>query len=260
MPTHALHRPSLSLGWLLATCLGACVGTPTPEPPDNLPRLPRPDDSRVFGPVVAVEVSSEPGNLPPIFVLGAPGAVQPSTQLWLVNLDSDAQPALVDAASDGSFQAEIVGQLNDRVRLVSRTDRQHSPALDAYVAVAGRDMYGLAALPPDGLPCLTIEPADDLETLVSSGADETRELVLTSRCPGPVALEAKLRFGNAGFAIDAPTSIPANGEAKLRLHVAGHDDAREHADVVLLDVSTGSQHGRYAVGVWSISRASVGSE
>src|SRR5689334_1203421 len=123
MPTPA-PRPAVCLRWLLATSLGACVGTPTPEPPDNLPR---PDDTRIFGLPIAVDLEVTPVSLPPITIQGEAGAVVPDSELWVVNLDNPAvEPLTLRATELGSFEGKLVGQLGDRVRLVSRTESQHS--------------------------------------------------------------------------------------------------------------------------------------
>jgi hypothetical protein len=254
MPTHA-HRPTVSIRWILATCLSACVGTPTPEPPDNLPR---PDDSKIFGPLQAREfVTAIDAVARDIPIVGDPRSVTPDTDVWVVNLDRAGPAVTTRAKLDGSFRIAVVGAPNDRVRIVSRTDTRHSLPLDAHV-IDGNDGVAVAQLPPGGLPCLTISN-DELSTVVS-GKDVSSRFTLVSACSEPISISARLRFGDTGFAIDAPTSVPANGEASITVRITAHDDPREHADVVLLDVESGSRSGEYALGVWSVAASSLDDE
>ncbi|HEX5655626.1 MAG TPA: hypothetical protein VFX59_00455 [Polyangiales bacterium] len=249
MPTHA-PRPTVCIRWFLATCLGACVGTPTPEPPDNLPR---PDDWKIFGGSVPLATTTDVRELvSPIPFAGSVGSVAPNSELWVVNLDrAEVSPLTVIADAQGGFTGMLSAQLNDRVRLVSRTDSQHSLPLDAYVITGMNNQAQLAQLPSTELSCLRVTPAEELTAVV--GNDVTRRFTLTSTCSEPISLDARLRFGDAGFAIDAPTSLPANGRAEITVRITGHDDPREHADILLLDVESGANRGRYALGVWSVA-------
>jgi hypothetical protein len=247
MPTHA-HRPTVCPRWILATCLSACVGTPTPEPPDNLPR---PDESKIFGPLIMLNFEGAIDTVSRVIpVVGDPRAVAPNTDVWVVNLDGSGPAVTMPSKSDGSFRATVFAAPNNRVRIVSRTDSQHSLPLDAHViSVDGEP--ALAQLPAGGLPCLTITP-DELDNVVS-GKDLSRRFTLESACDEPITVSARLRFGDAGFALDAPTTVPANGTAAITVEVTAHDDAREHADIVLLDVASRSITGQYALGVWSVA-------
>lgn len=258
MPTHA-PRPAVCIRWILATCLGACVGTPTPEPPDFLPR---PDQTRIFGPrLMTVDNTAQPESIVSIAVVGNAGAVMPDSELWVVNLDNPGvAPITVRARVDGSFRGTLQGSPSDRVRMVTRTDTQHSLPLDARVVRVDASQVGLAQLPFEGLPCLTITPEDELTEVVSDGEQATRRFALQSRCDEPVALTAQLRFGDVGFTLEAPASVPADGEAAISVRISGHEDPREHADVVLLEVESGTRRGRYALGVWSIAASSLGNE
>jgi hypothetical protein len=249
MPTHA-PRPTVSRRWILATCLGACVGTPTPEPPDNLPR---PNESLIFGPRVTSEHYPTDAALPPIPIAGGAGSVTPDSELWVVNLDrAELEPATLRATPTGAFSGEVRGQANDRVRLVSRTDNQHSLPLDAHVLPIEGGEFALAQLPFEGLSCLTVTPEDELTTIVSN-QDTTRHFTLSNACSEPVALQVRLRFGDAGFTLAAPTSLAAAAQASITVHITGHEDTREHADILLLDVQAGAQRGRYALGLWSVA-------
>jgi hypothetical protein len=250
MPTHA-PLPTVTFRWLLATCLGACVGTPTPEPPDTLPR---PDGTFVFG--GRAEVLSHTDNATSIPIGGLARSVPANSEVWVVNLDSrDTPPLTLRAASNGSFTGELAGRRGDRVRIVTRTDTQHSLPLDARVVEASANELGLSPLPAGGLSCLTVEP-EDLTALVD-GKDVTERIDVRSTCSEPVSLSAALRFGDTGFALDAPTTIAANGRAAITVRITSHDDAREHADIVLLDVESGTQRGRYALGIWSVAASSL---
>ncbi len=255
MPTHA-PRPTDCLRWILATCaacLGACVGTPTPEPPDTLPR---PNDGLIFGATVELTNFPTDNTVPPIPVGGSAGAVPPGSDVWVVNLDRDSVPPLtLRATANGSFDGKISGQDGDRVRIIARTDTQHSLPLDAFVMPIDARQSALAPLPPQGLSCLSLA-AEDLTSIVREGKDSTRKIELRSTCREPVTLGARLRFGDAGFVVEAPASV--NGAASITVRITGHDDPREHADILLLDVQSGTQTGRYALGLWSVAAASLG--
>jgi hypothetical protein len=261
MPTHA-YRLRLFVcslpAWVVATCVSACVGTPTPEPPDTLPR---PDETKIFGAMIEIDIVSTPATNISIPITGKANAVEPNSELWIVNLDSTDPPRTTRAAGNGAFGTEISGEPGDRIRLVVRTDSRHSLPLDATVIKTGASTYGVGQLPATALPCLSVEPANELTSVVGQGRELTRQFTLTSSCREPVDVDsATLRFGDAGFDLSAPTRVLPGQSALLEVRISGHDDAREHADIVLLEVSSGGQSGRYALGLWSVATSSVGND
>ncbi|HEY6882144.1 MAG TPA: hypothetical protein VI299_29140, partial [Polyangiales bacterium] len=138
-------------------------------------------------------------------------------------------------------------------------DLRLSLPIEGQVVSVGPGMLILTQALPTALSCLDIEPADEINVVVTG--EVTRHFTLTSRCDEPVRIDrAQLRFGEQSFALDAPTSLAAHGTAELKVRFRGHDDAQAKADIVLLDVSSGSQSGRYALGIWSVSAASMGSD
>ncbi|MET0284579.1 MAG: hypothetical protein ABW352_08925 [Polyangiales bacterium] len=225
------------------------MGTPTPEPPDTLPR---PDENLIFGGAESVRTLDNATLIP---VDGPAMSVAANSELWIVNLDdADVAPRTLRAEANGSFEGTITGQVGDRIRIVTRTDSRHSLPLDGRVGTSVSGL-GISQLPFEGLDCLTIEPAD-LTALVD-GKDTSKRFNVRSRCSEPVTLNAELRFGDAGFALDTPATVAANGRAAITVNITRHDDAREHADIVLLDVESGSQRGRYALGIWSVATSTL---
>jgi hypothetical protein len=265
MPTHVRKRFCTRRWLLLAACASACVGTPTPEPPDNLPS---PDADRIFGISVAETLSDPRVATAAVPLAGQPGAVPANSDLWIVDLDDpSAAPLTVRARADGSFSTKVAANMGDRLRLVVRSAGQHSLPLDALYAEASDSstvtpMVSVIPLPPQGVDCLQVEPVAEITRVVRSGQSQDDSFVLTNRCD--VALQitgGALRFGDQGFSLATPPeSVPVNGSARLTVTFEGHDDAREHADIVLFDVHADGRVGRYALGVWSLSSSGSGND
>jgi hypothetical protein len=236
---------SLVIGLWLGALGAACVGTPTPEPPDFLPR---PEAGLIsMGPVTTGEVG--PSEILPVQVMGEPGAVAGETDVWLVNLDSrDVDPVYARAAADGSFRTEIAGLPGDRVRLISRTLSQHSLPLDFEVVFANMQL-GLSRLPDTSLACLEVLPSEQL-SLAPNGEEV---FVITNDCAEPASLESSaLRFGDQGFSLADTVKTVAPGDS-VELRVAfGPGSSAEQADIVLLELVAGEASGRYALGVWGL--------
>jgi hypothetical protein len=155
------------------------------------------------------------------------------------------EPVRVKAAADGSFSSVVVfGSDGDRVRLVSRTSEQHSAPLDLEFVTDGLDA-SLRVLPDTALDCLELTPPDELRT-VDEGS-----FVITNGCDAAVTLtRAELRIGGQGFELGTIAESLAVG-AELRIPITyDSDEADEQADILLLDVESGTNRGRYALGLW----------
>jgi hypothetical protein len=270
MSTHALLRFCTHRWALLVACASACVGTPTPEPPDYLPT---PNGGLIFGiPTVTTLAEPHPDvRTAEVPLTGNAGAVEPNSDLWIVNLDDQSAPPLVvRVRGNGSFSTKVDANMGDRLRLVSRSARQHSLPLDALYADAVDSttvtpMVSLIPLPPQGLDCLQVAPVAEITRVVASGKSLEDSFVLTNRCSAALEItNATLRFGDQGFSLATPpASVPVNGTAKLTVRFAGHDDPSERADILLLDVQQegrGGAVGRYALGVWSLSSSGSGND
>jgi hypothetical protein len=263
MPNHARPRSWHPRWALLAACASACVGTPTPEPPDYAPELlPTPDGGLIFATDARIEVATL--NDPPSAPLsGQRDAVVPDSRVWIVNLDDlTSLPLEVRARANGSFSAMVQARPGDRLRIVSRTDTRHSLPLDAEFVEAEPGMVRIVALPPTELPCLQVSPPREIVRTLEPGQSLEERFELRNRCSEPVQIEdARLRFGDQGFSLaDAPETIAPNQRASLTVSLDGHADATERADIVLLDVRSGGERGRYALGVWSVSATGSGND
>ena len=243
---------------LLSSLCAACVGTPTPEPPDYVPEYnplaaPSAGGFRPEVRVLVTEVDASASNMP-IPVRADPGTVPGSSEVTLTNLDDlDSRPITVRAAADGSFATMITGRIGQRVRIVYRTTEKHSLPLD--LEISGTPMF--TALRPvatrEMLECVSITPSDELSVSVEQGAS-TGSFTIDNRCAEPVRLDrAELRFGDQGFRLTAPPgSVDANRSVKLDVLFPTLRDANERADIVLLELSTSAGAARYALGVWSV--------
>ena len=233
--------------WLVA-CAGACTGTPTPEPPDNLPA---PDPTRIF---TAMATVSTPVNPPQICELsGKPGAVPAGSSLWVVDLDDPGAPAVtLQADASGAFEGQIAAQVGDRVRLVVRSERQHSLPLDG-VCKDGMDKLALEAPPDQTFACLELTPSD-LTELLAAGEVAQAGFTLTNHCDAAIQIvSAELRFGDQGVAIsDSPSTIPVDGTAELGVTLMG--DGTTRTDIVLLGLASGTSKARYALGAWTVAK------
>lgn len=227
--------------------LGGCGGTPTADPPDFLPT---PSAGRIgVGPEVLPTGGPSTEGLGPIQLVGGEGAVDGQAELWIVNLDRLTEdPQVIRPRADGSFSAEVEGNLGDRVRLVSRTEDRHSLPLDLEV-VRSAEVAALAALQDQGLACLKVAPAQELDL----GSEPTREasFTLDNTCDADIVIErAALRFEEADLVLAAPSVVARGAQVDINLRL---DKAlsEERWDIVLLDVSAAGEEGRYALSVWA---------
>jgi hypothetical protein len=236
------------------------VGTPTPEPPDFDP-LPRPFADGISATVRAVDadVFVDTGgreiNLPVTVPLtAAAGTVLGGSEIWLVNLDDpNSAPLTLSAKSDGSFTTTVTGIAGQRVRLIYRTASKHSLPLDLEITGSGMFTAITPLRAKPFLPCFSITPSEEITESIARGASARQTFTLENGCSEAVDIErAELRFGDAGFRLTTPPdSVPANGSAKLTVIFPDHDDERERADIVLLELSSSGQSARYGLGVWS---------
>ena len=255
MPT--CSRRLLAPGWLALACwTGACSGasgTPTPEPPDHLPR---PEFTFIVTSVAERDASTAP--LPPTTLRGQVGTNQDA---WVVNLDAADAPQRVMADAEGAFAVEIRGaRSGDRIRVVARTGVRHSLPYDLQIAGSPGGMVTFQQQSETPLACLSVSPADEITEVVDQASASRRAFLLENRCDGPVRItRAGLRVGGQGIALEpVPEVIPAGAEAELAIVLDGHALASERADVVLLEVAEGDKTGRYALGVYSVSSAGLG--
>ena len=238
-------RPSLlpraALG-LLAFWAAACVGTPTPEPPDFLPL-----DGSLVNTTPVVVAEGPPTSVTPVKLAGEPGAVRSGTRVWLVNLDRpDVAPVEVAAAKDGSFLAEIVGDAGNRVRVVSRSSTQHSLPLDFAIIFANQQLT-LTPLGDTSASCVEVLPAGELS--LAEGDEQTFEI--TNNCADALSLErVALRFGNQGFSLRDTAKTIAPGDSANARVAFGPASTAERAEILLIDVVAGKVSGRYALGLW----------
>jgi hypothetical protein len=242
----------------LTSLCAACVGTPTPEPPDYDP-LPRPDAGGFMTTVRVLMPEVVDSALPPVMVplTALPGTVAPESEVWLINLDEPStSPLTLRADARGGFATIVTGRIGQRVRLLYRTARDHSLPLD--LEITGNPMS--AAIGPmresAALPCLTITPPDEITRVVGEDGNMRGTFALSNSCAEPVTLErAELRFGDVGFRLTTPPdSVPANGRAELTVLFPANTDASERTDIVLLEAASGGARSRYALGVWARAR------
>jgi hypothetical protein len=178
-------------------------------------------------------------------IVGEPGAVQGDTDVWVVNLDDEqVAPKRVRSDAQGRFLVSIEAKPGDRVRLVSRTRDQHSRPFDLE-AVAVDDQLGVRPLMDTALDCLEVTPADEISVF------DEGDFVLRNGCNAAVMVSsAQLRFGDQGFALGTLGQSIAEGD-ELRIRITSSvESADEQADILLLDVQSGTNTGRYALGIW----------
>ncbi|MET0343979.1 MAG: hypothetical protein ABW252_23395 [Polyangiales bacterium] len=256
MPT--LPHSRRALGWLALTCLPiACTGaggTPTPEPPDHLPT------PNIVLPVFTQERTLTNATLGPTPLVGS---VRAGEDAWVVNLDRpEVAPVRVRADGEGTFTARVEGAHDgDRIRVVARTATRHSQPADLTIFGSASEPGMFKAADPTALACLTVE-RDELVSVVARGAAHTQFFNLINRCDQPVRLDdVRMHRGDQGMTVLAPpASIAVGSAAQVAVSFDGHDDDLERADVVLLEISSGAETGRYALGVYSVSSSSLGKD
>lgn len=240
---------SLRVALLGVSALGSasCVGTPLPEPPDELPA---PDYGKFWARDANVMVASAGEST--VMFNGGGGTVLPNTRVWIVNLDRDVLPTQVHADAQGGFSSSMVrAEAGDRLRVLSRTERQHSAPLDLIVTpaeVANGPLY-IAPQPASDLSCLRITP---VATLTLSGAEGA--LRLENACDDEVELtRVALRFGDQGFELaTAPARLAVGQRTTLNIRDSQAAGDAERLEIVLIDAhSAAGQDGRFAVDVFS---------
>lgn len=241
--------PKRARVFALVACgvLGGCGGTPTADPPDFLPT---PSAGRIgVEPEIVSSGGPGPQGFGPIELVGGEGAVDGTAELWIVNLDRlNEAPQVIQPRANGSFSVEVEGNLGDRVRLVSRTEERHSLPLDLEI-VRSAEVAALAPLQDQGLACLKITPAQELDL----GSDRSREasFALDNTCDAELAIErAALRFEETDLMLSAPETIPKGAQVEITLRL-DKTLSEERWDIVLLDVSAAGEEGRYALSVWA---------
>jgi hypothetical protein len=235
------------LGLTAVLGAGACAGTPLPEPPDGLPR---PEFLDGFTPGTAMWPPREQAE---VSFSVRDSAAQVGARMWAVNLDApDVPPQEVSANSMGIVNVTITVAAGDRVRLVSRTDRAHSPPLD-LVAVAPDAVSPPVSIVPlfedTRLDCLRITPSDSLTLAGTRG-----QLTLENQCGVPIGVtRAALRLGDQGIRLAAPPAeIAVGAQVRLTLEDSQGPGVRERLDILLLDVTAADGPSeRYAIDVFS---------
>lgn len=221
-------------------------GTPLPEPPDGLPR---PTWNGFSGPESTDAVAAQ--GLFMVVLGGNDILVKPNSQVWVINLDQPrVPPAVVMARDDGRFVLPIDAADNDRLRVLARTETEHSPPLD-LVAIAPKGMMPARARPGGtiALDCLKRSAA---ETLVFEG--NTGRLELDNQCPAPVTItNAALRLGDRGIALgEVPASIAPGEQVTLTFTDSMGPGTVERLDVLLLELDSGNPLShKYAIDLFT---------
>jgi hypothetical protein len=250
-----MQRRSSGLASLRAALLGAsalggasCVGTPLPEPPDELPA---PDYEHFLANDSGVMVVSTGEST--VMFGGGRGTVQPNTRVWIVNLDRDVAPVQVDADAEGGFTSPAIrAAADDRIRVLSRTGTQHSAPLDLRVStpeLAAPGSLYVSPLPASDLSCLRITPAATLSLSTAEGT-----LRVENRCDSEVELtRVGLRFGDQGFELaTSPTRLSVGQRTTLDIRDSRAAGAAERLEIVLIDAQTAAgQSGSFAIDVFS---------
>lgn len=225
-------------------------GTPLPEPPDGLPR----PEWKV--PEIVSATALDSSTL--VMIGGERGKVAPNTQVWAINLDNPSvAPVRMMSDVRGRFTIGIAARLMDRVRVISRTETEHSPPLDLRVIEAPGNPANPSApraldvetLPSTALGCLQLTPAETVVLAETSGS-----LTLDNRCKSAVQItRAELRLGDQGLSLGtAPATIAPGAQTTLTFADSVGPGASERLDILLLDVDAGGEgKGRYAIDLFS---------
>ena len=186
-----------------ALAVAGCVGTPVPQPP----ALDPPDATRIVHEMV--------GSVPEL--RGEPGAAEPGTTLWIVNLDRADDPVTAIVEPDGSFSVFVLAMAGEELRVQARDGDDRSRPLDLLVP------RGEIARPTEG--CLALEPALELRLAdpVDVGATSAGTVRVSNECGAEVRLDAvELRRPSSAWTVETPgpVAIPAGGATDLRVRFA----------------------------------------
>jgi hypothetical protein len=188
-------------------------------------------------------------------LLGDHILVEPNAQIWAINLDQPSvPPAIVMARDDGRFVLPIFATKGDRIRILARTETEHSPPLDVIVSIdtMRRPPERQEFVTPASrltISCLRITPA---EAVVFEG--NAGSLVLENRCAVPLELsDAALRLGDRGVALgEVPDAIAPGEQVTLSFSDSVGPGASERLDILLLNVKgDGPLLGEYAIDLFT---------
>lgn len=215
-------------GWQAAVvasiAIGAgCIATPVPEPP-NL----EPPEIESF----QVEVSRQVGT---ILIAGAPGAVEPETVVWGVDLDTADPPATTTAVADGSFALTLTAAEGDELRLQYRCEAVRSDPVDALVTGAGGLERSVVAA---DLACVELAPALELDLGAAElGGEAAGSIEVRNDCGEAIRVSAaRLRVETGPFELVTapPLDVAAGGVADVEVRF-GPTAAGLAEEVLLLE-------------------------
>jgi hypothetical protein len=188
---------------VLLLILGACTGSPVPEPPN-------------LAPPALDRVSSMPSSSGSSILTGAAGAAEPGTFLWAANLETADAPVTTPVAADGSFMLSVSFRDGDELRLQVRdTEDGRSRPVDVTTPDIAEVVRPLAG-------CLTIEPPLELDFgTTPTGTPVTETLAIDNACGDTVTIAmVRSRSGSTSFATATTTPIDVADGASASIEVS----------------------------------------
>jgi hypothetical protein len=226
-----VRRRWWQLGWAvlaasaaLSACFGPQVGTPVPEPPTlDVTKIKLPEGIM-------------PATLGPVGVLGQAGAASPRAVIRLTNLDSGAASVATTADDEGAFQATIVLESGNELRVQAVVAELRSEPVDFTYALG-------KLVPSERHPCIAVSPGFEL-AFAESGS---RPLVIANSCADPVTIaDPRQRLGLADFQLTTALPVDVAAGASGSLDVAfQRADVAEREDVLFLTLTLPGQARRY---------------
>lgn len=201
------QRAVKGLAAALLLVLSACSVTPVPEPPSDTPQQPNLSD-------INGNVSDGIGSTP-ITLTGTTGALQPNDVLWVVNLDTQDQPAVTTAGANGSFSVTLpTGSIGQELRLQARRGSRRSNPVDALIVTRSGRLS-----PSQHDPCLSTVPRFELAFgNVALGKTAPKSIVVQNACSGDVVINsAALRRPAPAFGTPTafPLTVPSGSQASI---------------------------------------------
>jgi hypothetical protein len=178
-----------------------------------------------------------------------PGAAQPGTEIWALNLDDTAPAVSAVVAPDGSCAFDLLASLPDNeVRLQVRDGSRRSIPVDIRL--------------PDPVPivhaldCVILEPPFEAALgTVAVGGESVATFTLRNGCASPVTLSAvRLRGAAPPLTLEAtaPADLPPGGTTPVGVRFTPTTTALVE-EAILLDFTAPSSDRR-AVVVWGSGR------
>lgn len=237
MPHSFFRRCSAAL--MAVSALTACG-----EEPEGDPR----DPSGVDDSGIESDGSSGESGRRQVSFRFAPGSTLANAEVRILNLDDTEPVVIAPTDAEGGARFAFTGSDGDEIRMQIATDTRRYPPADYVLGSSGSKNTLLRI---DRPTCLGFEPGLEIDFDTSLA-----QLSIYNDCADALSLaEPRLRVGTLGNDFEVVTLMPVEigGGLSAGIEIRMPQTAsRPSEDVLFLDADVGSEHLRYAIGLYAL--------